>query len=126
MFSIELVDSTSQHQSLYIEDIHEILINKMNLEHDDIEGVQSQGPSSKSFEVMISSMTVWNNKNISDALGKKINLSLRRVVIIDRPYEDLTHVIVKRIPMFWGPDKLQKIFNWYGNVKKIKKGSIAK
>ena len=123
MISIELVDVTNQHMSLYISDIYDVLIGRIGLDVDDIEGVQQQGPSPKSFEVLIASARVWNSKNMDRYIGKKFDLGYGRIVTIDRPYEQLTHVIVKRIPMHWTRESLSKIFSWYGTVKRISRDS---
>ena len=120
MVRIELIDSASQEQqSLYIPDIYDILIGKMLLDVSEIEGLQQQGPAPTSFEVLISSIGVWTLKGIDRFIGKKFSLSNGRNVVIDRPYEQLTHVIIKRVPMCWNRDTLDRIFNWYGAVKRV-------
>ena len=120
MVRIELIDSANQEQqSLYIPDIYDILIGKMLLDVSEIEGLQQQGPAPTSFEVLISSIGVWTLKGIDRFIGKKFSLSNGRNVVIDRPYEQLTHVIIKRVPMCWNRDTLNRIFNWYGTVKRV-------
>ena len=120
MLSVVLVNPTQQ-QSLYIPDMHEILIGRLNLDYDEIEGVQQHGGAPKVFTVMVTSMSVWNNRSLDSFIGRKYDLSYGRRVVIDRPYVELTHVIVKGVPMFWNMEKMNKLFSWYGDVRRIQR-----
>ena len=111
MLSIALLDVTNHFQSLYISDIWDVLVGRMDLELEEIEGVQSQGPSPKSFEILIASEQIWLDKNVDTYIGRKFSLGFGGSVTIERPYEQLTQVIVKRVPMCWTRDFLQKIFS---------------
>ena len=87
MLSIALLDVTNHFQSLYISDIWDVLVGRMDLELEEIEGVQSQGPSPKSFEILIASEQIWLDKNVDTYIGRKFSLGFGRSVIIERSYE---------------------------------------
>ena len=64
MLLIELVEA-NQSWSLYMSDLFELLNAFLRLTHQDIEGMQQQGPTARSFEVVIAS-DVWQAKRIDN------------------------------------------------------------
>ena len=130
MFSVALENPT-EHACLYISDIHDILMRRMKLQLQDIEGLQAHGANPKVFDVLVSSWSVYASKGIEHYIGRKyylreINRGISRKVVIDKPFEQMTQVIVKGVPMFWTKQKLEKLFNWYGKVRKVSRDVWSK
>ena len=129
MISVELIEPLAC-QSLYMSDMYWLLCDIIGLRVKEVEGIQVKTSNldgyAKSFEVKISSMEVWQRVGLDDYIGKSSKISYNRTIRIDRPYENLTHVIVKGVPMFWTKAKLEKLFNWYGRVKILQKDHLFK
>ena len=124
MFSVELVDGP-RYGSLYISDMHKLLCECIGLKMSEIVGLQQKVKDRdgliKCFEVMVSSMDVWQRVGLDNIIGKTTVISYNRTIKVDRPYENLTYVVVKGVPMFWTKTKLEKLFNHYGRVKSLMK-----
>ena len=125
MFSVALVDP-KDHESLYMSDVYEILIKRIGLRQDEIEGLQAHGSAPKVFDVMVKSLDIWGSRGIGSYIGRRYNLPNGRKVTVDTPYETLTQVIVKGVPMFWNREKMLRLFSWYGKVKKLSRDSWRK
>ena len=115
---IELVDYVRSHESLYIEDIYNVIENVLELSPSEHVGViQSGGKGApKSYNVGIKNMNIWNDHQLDSVLDHKYKISSGKVVLLQRAYERYEYVTVKNIPPHWGKRYVDSIFNKYGIV----------
>ena len=120
-FAIELCvnDPRMYRESLYLFEIHEVLGKFMKLEPSDIDGLAPIGAAPKCYEVRVKDMDTWQSKQVDSMFGIRFPLSSGKTVKVFKAYEELTSVIVKGVPLGWEDDRINKIFSWYGDVRKV-------
>ena len=120
-FAVELVvnDPRLYMESLYLSEIHEVLGKFMKLGPSDIDGLAPIGAAPKCFEVRVKDMETWQRKKVDNMFGIIFPLSTGKSVKVFKAYEELTSVIVKGVPLGWEDDRINMIFSWYGDVRKV-------
>lgn len=123
VFGIEIIVPTGQkHIRLGENDIYEVLESIMDLEpEEDLETIQMLSPHSRRVDIATKCEAVWREKDLFSFMDKQFELENGKIVLISRPFEELTSVNVKRIPIFWKKELVERIFSWYGTVKSASK-----
>ena len=120
IFRLELVENDPRSRTqLYLEDIHIVLSQGLGITPDDIDGLQQNGATPKSYEICLKSMDIWQQKGIDNRMNASYQLKNGKSVLITKSYDDCTSVVVKYIPLSWNKNRIFMIFSWYGEVKKI-------
>ena len=101
---------------LQLGDVREIVQERLGVQPDELDGVQRKG---KKFEFGIKSARIFHDKNLISFLNQKYTLRNGKVVELTQAYEETTSIRVSKMPMFWDESKIERIFSWYGHVKKI-------
>lgn len=117
--SIELVSvGTSYANYLKLSDVKEVIKDILKLQPHELEGIQKNG---KRFEFGIKYGKTFLDKNLHAFLNKKYTLRNSKVIELNPASEDVSIVRVSKAPMYWSENKVERILDWYGNVKKIEK-----
>ena len=127
ILSIELVDYTSSHASLYIEDIYAVVDDVLQLnpsEH--IAVIQSGriGNTVKKYNIGIKNRRIWYEQHLDLFLDTKHGLSTGKNVFIQRSYERYENVTVKNVPPHWGKEYVERVFSAYGTIINISQESL--
>ena len=85
----------------------------------DLDAIQMYGPNPRRVDVSTKSLEVWQRKGIDQHIEQKYVLTSGKTVVIVKPFEELKEVRVKRVPVYWGKDALNRIFSFYGTIKTI-------
>ena len=100
ILSIELVDYTRSHASLYIEDIYNVIESLLKLNPSKDVGViqKGVGHAPKSYKVGIKSREVWADHRLDQFLGEKFQTGTGKCVLIQKAFQRYEDVIVKNVP----------------------------
>ena len=122
VFGIELVGPRSQqHVKLGEGDVYHVLEGIMGLvPEEDIEVVQMVSPHPRRVDVMTKCQEVWRDRDIYQFIDRQFDLENGKKVLICRPYEELDVVRIKRIPVWWNHNTVERIMKGYGVVKSVR------
>ena len=122
-FSLHLADdegSSRASAKLTIQDVWTTVEETLQVPHDAIDGVQQR--SAKRWDVTLQPHAFEIYKRIRDEqMGSEIRINTGKSVTISNPYEIITGVTVRKVPMYWSKQRVLQIFSKYGTVKSIKK-----
>ena len=118
VIAVELVQAPADEFFISLKDIHELLNEKLSLNAAHLEGLQA---AHRRYAIAVKSLEIWRDKRIEWLLDRRFNLSSGKVVELSKAYEAFTTVRAVRMPMGWDREKVERIFAWYGTVKKLDK-----
>ena len=116
IFGIELVVKRGQqYVPLNESDVYEVLEDIMHLEpEEDLDTIQMHSPNPRRVDVSTSCLAVWSDNDLYKFMDQQYDLENEKTVLINRPYEDSTFIRVKRVPITWSNDTVERVFSFYG------------
>ena len=122
VFGIELVGPRGRDVvRLSEDDVYEVLEGHMNLEPEhDISVIQMISPHPRRVDILPKCQEVWRVKDLFKFLDQHYNLRSGKKVFVHKPFEEVNIIKVKRVPIWWTKEGLERVFNAWGEVKTVK------
>ena len=113
-------DSLKSYGALTLDDAIEIVESKklLNLTHNEVIGIQRFGVSPRRIDIALKT-AAFALESVQRNIDEICKLQNGKKVIISLPNTEQTEVYVKNIPMYWSYERVERIFGYYGIIKKI-------
>ena len=126
ILNVQLVEYPRSYDSLYIEDIYEVIESVMHLSPSTHVGViqKGVGHAPKNYNVGIKSDEIWRTHQLDKFLEERYDLESGKTVLIQKAYEEYEDVTVKNVPPYWGQVRVERILSYYGIIVSMSKESL--
>ena len=121
---VQLVDYARAYDSLYVEDVYNVVEDILKLDPSNDIGViqKGMGHAPKSYNISINSEEIWDTHQLSNFLEKKYRLTSGKVVLIQlyaQAFGKYENVMVKNAPPHWDKSYIERIVGAYGTIISI-------
>ena len=103
---------------LRLDDAVEVIEDILMLDHSEVLGFQKHG--ARMIKIGITEEAFYKS-SVQDVIDRsdRIVLASARIIQIGLLNNSITDVFIKHAPVEWPSERLERIFSFYGNIKKI-------